>query len=62
MGRSVSESRTAVSSANSRVSNHVARWRSLMKQRNKIGPKILPYNTEMSIGCEVDVAPLISVY
>ena len=61
-GRSVSESTTAVSSANRKVRSRVARWRSLIKQRNRMGPKILPCNTDMSIGSSVDLDPLISVY
>ena len=61
-GKSVSESTTAVSSANRKVSSIVARWRSLIKQRNRMGPKMLPCSTDMSIGSSVDLDPLISVY
>ena len=62
VGRSESESTTAVSSAKRRIKSQVATWRSLMKQRNKIGPRILPWSTDISIAFSVDLEPFISVY
>ena len=44
------------------VKSQVATWRSLMKQRNKIGPRILPWSTDISIAFSVDLEPFISVY
>ena len=60
-GRSVSESKPAVSSAYNTVSRLVAKCRSLMKHRNRMGPRMLPCNTEMLIALFVDFTPEISV-
>ena len=62
VGRSESESSPAVSSANSSVSRSVARWRSFIKHRKRMGPNILPWSTEMSIGLVVELVPSISTY
>ena len=47
--RSWSESIPTVSSAKSKVSRLVDRCKSFMKHRKRIGPKMLPCSTEMSI-------------
>ena len=60
-GRSVSESKPAVSSAYNTVRRLVAKCRSLMKHRNRMGPRMLPCNTEMLIALFVDFTPEISV-
>ena len=59
--RSESDSIMAVLSAKSKVNSSVDKLRSLIKQRKRIGPSILPCKTEMSIHCLVDLWPSISV-
>ena len=59
--RSASEAITEVSSANSRVKSHVAKCKSLIKQRNSMGPKMLPYSTDISMGSSMDLELPISV-
>ena len=51
-----------VSSAKSKVSRLVDRWKSFMKHRKRIRPKILPCSTEMSIIFSEDLKPPMSVY
>ena len=55
-----SQSTIAVSSAKSNASSSVVIGKSLIKQRKSIGPRILPWSTEMSSGLQVEVLPLIS--
>ena len=45
--RSVSESSPVVSSAYSMVSSSVERGRSFMKQEKRVGPRMVPWNTDM---------------
>ena len=61
VSRLAPDAMTAVSSAKSRVNSQVARWRSLIKQRNRMGPNMLPCSTEMSIVSSGDLQPLTSV-
>jgi hypothetical protein len=53
-------SRQAVSSANMTVSRVEIQNRSLMYIKNKMGPKILPWMTEMLKICAVEILPFMS--
>ena len=50
-----------VSSANMKVSSSEEKGKSSMYTRNRIGPRMLPCRTEMSIFCSDDLWPSISV-
>ena len=62
LGRLKSDASTIVSSAKRSARSVVDRLRSFMKQRNRIGPSMLPWSTDMSRFLQLDVTPPISTH
>ena len=60
LGRSESAAVQDVSSENKNDKSSVARGRSFMKQRKRMGPRMVPCKTDISRFFESEIFPLIS--
>ncbi len=60
LARSFPDFNADVSSANKKVFNLVALWRPFIYIKNNVGPKILPWMTEISTELGADRLPFMS--